>query len=271
MVGGRISTASYEKCLTRQGNDRIPTSFTSLSEARDCLLYNWSKSLDSVAAIRKLEIETFLSSYTEWLHDSRLSLDQFSRAFSDFVESRGNELTEDDKMGAAILRIQECSFFISLHRDWTNKNDLTFCDNFTFVFEKINTLAEGILRHYDNKSSRVPLFPMDFGIVGSLYLVASQCRDPLIRRKSIALLYSAWIQEGVWNSFLAARVAEKVVEAEERGLATVKSCSDVPERFRVFDVYPIYDPVHRRTIVRYSRGEGSELVGRQSFEEVVQW
>lgn len=54
----------------------------------------------------------------------------------------------------------------------------------------------------------MPVFSLDTGIVLPLYFVATKCRYPTIRRKSIALLKSTPRQEGVLNSMLTGRVAE---------------------------------------------------------------
>jgi hypothetical protein len=270
MVGGLTWTV-YEKCAKHEYNERVPTTFTSLSEARNCFIFSWYKCSYSVSAIRRLEGQPFLTSYSDWQQDSRLVLERFSNALSDFVTSRGEKLTEDERKGADILRIQECAGFLVLHRDPTKRDDLTFSDDFTLVFQKIVALAAGVLSSNEERSARRPMFSMDLGIVGPLYVVASQCRDPGIRRRAIALLRSASIQEGVWNSFLTAKVAEKVVEIEEAGLANIRGCSDVPEWCRIFDVHPTFDPVQRRGVVRYSRGEVSKQFGQEAIEEVIEW
>lgn len=270
MVGGLTWTV-YEKCAKHEYNGKVPTSFTSVSEARNYFIFSWYKCSYSVSAIRQLEGEAFLSAYSAWQQESRLVLEQFSNALRNFVNSRGDNLTEDERKGADVLRIQECSAFLVLHRDPTKRDDLNFSDDFTFIFQKIVALAAGILSQKGDRSVRPPTFSMDLGIIGPLYMVASQCRDPGIRRKAIALLRSASIQEGVWNSFLTAKVAEKVVEIEEAGLANVRGCSDVPEWCRIFDVHPTFDPVHRRSVVRYSRGKNSEHFGLEAIEEVIEW
>jgi hypothetical protein len=66
---------------------------------------------------------------------------------------------------------------------------------------KISTTAR-------SKGTPMPVFSLDTGIVLPLYFVATKCRYPTIRRKSIALLKSTPRQEGVLNSMLTGRVAE---------------------------------------------------------------
>lgn len=70
------------------------------------------------------------------------------------------------------------------------------------------------------------------GIIPPLYLTAIKCRFPSIRRKAISLLSSSPRREGMWDAFLAVKVAEKVMTIEEEGL---KGSHIPPERSRIHD------------------------------------
>lgn len=61
-----------------------------------------------------------------------------------------------------------------------------------------------------------PSFSADLGIVPSLFVVATKCRDPVIRRQAIQLLKSSSRREGMWDSELAARIGIWIAEVEER-------------------------------------------------------
>jgi hypothetical protein len=62
------------------------------------------------------------------------------------------------------------------------------------------------------------VFNLNMGLIVPLYFVAGKCRMHSVRRKAIELLRVRERQEGVSNSFMAAKVAERLVEIEEEGL-----------------------------------------------------
>ncbi|KAG5983200.1 hypothetical protein E4U55_000541 [Claviceps digitariae] len=66
------------------------------------------------------------------------------------------------------------------------------------------------------QSSRIkPSFSADLGIVPPLYVVATKCREPRLRRQAIQLLRSSARREGMWDSELAANIGEWVMHIEE--------------------------------------------------------
>jgi hypothetical protein len=62
----------------------------------------------------------------------------------------------------------------------------------------------------------LPFFTAGTGIVTALWLVTSRSRDPVLRRRAIALLLDYPRREGVWDSVLAGRIAWEAVILEER-------------------------------------------------------
>jgi hypothetical protein len=60
-----------------------------------------------------------------------------------------------------------------------------------------------------------PSFRADLGIVPSLFLVVTKCREPVIRRQAIQLLRSSARREGMWDSEFAARIGQWIMELEE--------------------------------------------------------
>ncbi|KAK0104492.1 hypothetical protein ONS95_004780 [Cadophora gregata] len=61
-------------------------------------------------------------------------------------------------------------------------------------------------------------FSFDTGIVPPLHVTASKCRNPVIRREAIALLFSSPRQEGMWDGVLSARIGRWLAGCEEDGL-----------------------------------------------------
>lgn len=60
-----------------------------------------------------------------------------------------------------------------------------------------------------------PSFSADLGIVPPLYVVATKCRNPVIRRQAIQLLRSSSRREGMWDSELTARIGMWIMDIEE--------------------------------------------------------
>lgn len=60
-----------------------------------------------------------------------------------------------------------------------------------------------------------PSFSADLGIVPPLYVVATKCRNSVIRRQAIQLLRSSSRREGMWDSELTARIGMWVMDIEE--------------------------------------------------------
>lgn len=60
-----------------------------------------------------------------------------------------------------------------------------------------------------------PSFSADLGIVPPLFVVATKCRDSMIRRQAIQLLTTSSRREGMWDSELAARIGSWVMSIEE--------------------------------------------------------
>lgn len=124
-----------------------------------------------------------------------------------------------------------------------------------------------------------PSFSADLGIVPPLYVVATKCRDPKLRRQAIHLLRSSARREGMWDSELTARIAEWVMLVEEDHPSTMygfngeivfadaagMTTATIPEERRImvksvdFDLRARYADVHAGT-----RAVGS---GGQDFRE----
>lgn len=101
-------------------------------------------------------------------------------------------------------------------------------DNLTYDFASIiegtgelQKLAASIdkteLPDLADEASRPLTSIVDMGGIPPLYFVAIKCRFPNIRRHAIKLIKHFGHKEGIWDSTLAARVAEEVMQIEEQG------------------------------------------------------
>lgn len=58
-------------------------------------------------------------------------------------------------------------------------------------------------------------FSIDLGIVQPLYVTATKCRIPSLRRHAVSLMRRFSHQEGIWNGPIIAKIAQRVIEVEE--------------------------------------------------------
>jgi hypothetical protein len=132
-----------------------------------------------------------------------------------------------------------------------------------------------------------PTFSLSLGLVAPLYITVSRCRDPVIRRRALHLLYTCNRKEGIWDSRLAARVAERIVEVEEAGATSIPgqcssggtdavvviSAHQIPENARVRELEPSFLPDRRGTI-RYTKSTGGGCTHSspsEYYEDLLQW
>ena len=135
-------------------------------------------------------------------------------------------------------------------------------------FEQIVELCEklaGELSSSEDDSS----FSLEFGYVMPAFLTATRCRDPVIRRRALKILWASPRQEGMWGSTGAAAIAQRWVEVEEEGLEDIKGASDIPDYRRIRIVDTTVDASYRKATLRW-------MIGPKTVEDAlrlenVQW
>ena len=89
-------------------------------------------------------------------------------------------------------------------------------DGFLPQFQQCVALANDIAEvHKRSSGSPKPTFTPEVGIIPVLFIIGTKCRHPIIRREALSILRRRHIREAVWDSILAARVVERVIEIEE--------------------------------------------------------
>lgn len=79
---------------------------------------------------------------------------------------------------------------------------------------------------HSTATKRKPTFTLTLGIITPLWMTCSRCRDPYLRRRALQLLLSCNRKEGIWDSILTGRVAERVISIEEAGALPLSTESD---------------------------------------------
>ena len=136
-----------------------------------------------------------------------------------------------------------------------------------------------------------PTFSLTIGIIPALYIVASRCRDPAIRRQVVHLLSICNRREGIWDSRLTSQVARHILDIEEAGArqylgesaeknanddrepVIIKSMEQIPECVRVTSLWTSFGP-DRQCTVRYKKSSaGNDRLDSQGniYEVHYQW
>ena len=262
----------------------LPAAFSSLVQARNSLDYHWNTrleffdDLESNIASPVVESQRPLDALgtTEAARQLMFSVvDRWLVAYQAFMQKHGRSLDGRELQAARTLEISHslAVIFLTVRTTYSN-NDITAWDWFTRDFEHIVELATLILKCTNGDKltkNRGPDFTLDMSIVAPLFVVASKCRHPIIRRKAVALLYAAPRQEGIWDSVLAAHVAERLIGIEEAGLGNVDRCEDVPDWARISEVDVRFDLQERLGTVKYSRQRSKSDKVRDTVVESVRW
>ena len=113
-------------------------------------------------------------------------------------------------------------------------------------------------------------FGFSLGLIPPLFLLATRCRHPSIRREAVAVLRSMHRSEGCWDSCSAARIAEHVINIEERGLTVIQSAGDVTafSRLRLVGAQVEYE--NQQLLLRVARYPFND-VEPPIEEERVDW
>lgn len=92
-------------------------------------------------------------------------------------------------------------------------------DSFLSTFQNIVRTASLLNSGYNTSGlPRNPKFSLDTGFVPPLFVVATKCRDSVLRREALDLLTTNPTVEGVWDSLIVARVGHWLMDIEEESL-----------------------------------------------------
>lgn len=265
----------------------IPAVFTSLEQARNSLDYYWNSCIKFLINLENNHCSpkrstTRVQAPVDGLRNTEMVRQEYFDvcerwllAFRAFLRKSGNSLDSRGLQAARTLEISHGFAMIYLNAGTVNVfNDETVWDRFTTHYERVVDLAALITESSTCEKvteRRPPDFNLDMSIVAPLYAVASRCRHPVIRRKAVSLLYAAPRQEGIWDSILTARVAERLINIEEAGLGNVTCCEDVPDWARISDVEVKFDLQGRLGTVRFCRQRSPLEKARDTVMETIRW
>lgn len=256
-------------------NLKIPEQFHSLDEARNSLEYltnGFVKFLNDTTKDQILEKDEIERRRKFWFGQ----LEKWDSAFEAFVLEPFTQLNPKSQQAAWALKInQRLGIMYMRHQKPTVLTNDTIWDLYPKEGEDIVRFAENLLALDDvirgPPGKRKVAFVLDMSLVGPLYAVAHKYRDPILRRRAIALLKKADRQEGIWNSALAAKVAERIVAAEESAIGNVTSFRDIPNWARIHTLQLRFNQQERRGYFSYLRAKSQDQQFHEAFDEVIYW
>lgn len=271
---------------------RIPPSFNGMHEARQSFDVLLSEILSLSEDCRSYDLSG--TQIPPSLVSRQLCLRSAIASWKvTYTRSRPALLTscnEYNVMGVPLLRI-----FLSMASIMTETalcSHQTIFDDYTSHFTSIITqtidLWKGLKtsdNEFDDKGHYPGLhFIADMGTIPFLYFTALKCRVPWLRRQAITLLLAMPLREGMWDGFIMANIARKIMVLEEGGFydgvdlgveagptqnpvetnkRLLGSLVPLPEASRFYHVeLNMHDP---------ARGIGELVYKRRSSEEDERW
>ncbi|TVY25839.1 putative transcriptional regulatory protein [Lachnellula hyalina] len=272
MIGHYESTV-HEPSIDDIMHNSIPVSFSSVEEARNTLEYWRCQFASTQAALVSCDPVQFLEAVEARTDRYTTLLSKFSLALRALIDSKGSSLTQKEDIAIAVLQLHVLYSYASLHLEQLPSNNPSLRDSFLPRFQQMILLGEKVissaLPSSDNRTTNS--FCLDMGILIPLYTVASQCQDPIIRRKAITLLRSTSRQEGLWNSLLVAKAAERVVEIEESALDELETSTGSLDGAELSRVQPFLELDAKGGRLLYSKKEQWGRARVNVVEEVFTW
>ncbi|KAL2826407.1 hypothetical protein BDW59DRAFT_160931 [Aspergillus cavernicola] len=149
-----------------------------------------------------------------------------------------NQLVHDtpDEADSEVLQIWNllAQMYIAV---WPGSGSEIVWDTFVHEFDTILALSEAYLLRTRNPTRR-RTFGFSIGVIPPLYVTATRCREPRIRRRAIQLLAEHQRREVMWDSTHAAEAARQVMEMEELA-ASVPSPDGQGTRVKM--VFAVFD------------------------------
>ncbi|PVH82471.1 hypothetical protein DL98DRAFT_456481 [Cadophora sp. DSE1049] len=171
-----------------------------------------------------------------------------------FLKEPKVALTPQDLRCAVLLKMQQITINIMLAS--TIFNDQTEYDDLTAEFERVTVLAASLLKvPASEEAAQRPYCSFDMTVIPSLYNAACRCRDPIVRRKAIALLSNSARREGMWDSDVSAAISQRIMEIEEAGLGMISSAQSVPMEARIHILDKSFVSGERKCFVSFQKGK----------------
>ena len=208
----------------------------------------------AIPSLVTLERQTLLSHLTTWLQNLNVLLN-----------NGASNVPFKDICGAIVLKLEHQVAHILLNTCLLPQEGFPY-DAFHTTFEQVVSLAGCLQMTTASCPAEQSRFTFEIGVIPPLFMAASKCRDPVIRRRAVTLMRNAG-REGVWSGPIAARVAERIMEIEEAEMVDGK-ISEIALVHRT-----TIDPNLEKREVRIvcSRAKNAEFSEWETLTDTVRW
>ena len=197
-------------------------------------------------------------------------LEGWKAVFDAFILQSSSQMGRRELGGVILLQIHYISAWIAISTCHSRLQSVF--DAYKPQFEKIVSLAKSLVAAGDTEGSYFGKtnFWVDMGVIGPVYLAATRCRDPYVRREAVEILRLPR-REGAWDSEATAKVADRIIALEEAGFPPVKTAADIPEYTRIH-VRKVVIDMPNSLVVLSCYNPHAALEGRPKFRVVrVSW
>lgn len=197
-------------------------------------------------------------------------LEGWKAVFDAFILQFSSRMGSRELGGAILLQIHYISAWIAISTCHSRLQSVF--DEYKPQFEKIVSLSKSLVAAGDTEGSSFERtnFWVDIGVIGPVYLAATRCRDPVVRRQAVEILRIPR-REGAWDSEATAKVADRIIALEEAGLPPVNTAEDIPEYARIH-VRKVVIDMPNSLVVLSCYNPHAALGGRPNFRVVrVRW
>jgi len=233
MLFGQDSVWEYPTRLEQA----VPERFHNVTEARDSIVHLMNLSLRFIRQMKFKKYDRLI------LPDDYARLNALERGIKDWGSAFDALLLTDsvsakDLDGAKVLRIHH--LIVTVWLGTSIYAEESSSDRYMEELETAVTLAEATQKRAiprEQRRAHASTFLFDMEVVSPLYFVGIKCRHPVVRRRAIAVLRRAVRREGLWDSNMAAAIAERIASVEERNLTTLDGSELPAEKDRVHNTH----------------------------------
>lgn len=227
LVQGCKSTA-YDECSTGIVDNDIPFVFSTIEEARDMFDYCLYLFTSNNAVRESSDTAAYPELVQAHVDYSTVLVEKFGSALRSFMDTRKPLITARDTVSVAALQLHVLNSYVSFLVEHLPPAYRPHSKTLLPQMKEMVSLGEEIVAFISGSTEfdyQQTSFCLDIGYIIPLYTVASQCQDITTRRRAIALLRSTSRQEGLWNSLVVAKAAERILEIEENEGEQLMPCT----------------------------------------------
>ncbi|CAK7264472.1 hypothetical protein SEPCBS57363_001099 [Sporothrix epigloea] len=195
-----------------------------------------------------------------FLESAAQMLGWWTIAFDRLAEERGPHLS---KRGVALLELHKR--YLTAHLKVPKTDYMMLSAGHVEEFAALVSLAERTLQSDTDghDGSRPTHFHMDLGVVPVMFGTVLRCWDPVVRRRALTVLRNHRLQEGIWDSCLTLRAAERIVMLEDSSVSVLAAGTPVaPQRVKTVTLQ--MDSDEKTAKLHYG-------LGNHTFQEVLNW